>query len=226
MNSDLTKNINKEISIIYVDDNPDGYLEEYLDKTENFGNKENIKYDSVIFDSSNDNYLTLIENDKIKKSNILIIDSRLFENANVEENSKFTGEEFKVIFSTVNPYAAVIVISQNDNLEKYGTIEKYKSSKDAYDDKSPEEASKEHYDNQLKQLITDNIKEIYFRRQILSYLKSDNSKAFAGSTIVDKIDGLMSGVTDYNELTDKKINELISLIENEIKPNLNTGREE
>lgn len=219
-NKVLTKNIDKTINIIYVDDNPDEYLEEYLEQTNNFGNEEDIIYDSIVFDNSKDNYITLIENDKIKKSNILIIDSKLFENANVEEHNKFTGEEFKMIFSTVNPYASVIVISQNDNLEKYGTVEKYKSSKNAYDNKSTEEAAQEHYDDKLKTLITNAIKEIYFKRQILSLLKNDSSRTFKGSTIIDKIDALMNGVTDYNELTDRKIDELIQLIETEIKPNL------
>lgn len=225
-NKILTSNIDKAISIIYVDDKPDEYLEEYLEKTNNFGDDKDINYDSVIFDSSNDSYLFLIENDKVKKANILIIDSKLFENENVEEHNKFTGEEFKVIFSTVNPYAVVVVISQNDNLEKYGTVEKYKSSKNSYDSKTAEVAAKEHYDKQLKCLIQDNIKEIYFKRQILSLLKNDDSKAFKGSTVIEKIDGLMNGITDYNELTDKKIDELINLIENEIKPNLNMRKED
>lgn len=135
----------------------------------------------------------------------MIIDSKLFENGSVTQ--KFSGEEFKAMYNTIYPYSNVIVISKNDELEKYGTIKKY--SKTKHND------SNDYYDTVLKPLILENAEKIIQSRQILKALKKNISN-YKNDLIVDKIQNMMTGASSYRELTDEKIDELIRLIESEL----------
>ena len=100
-----------KIIITYIDDRHDEILSKYLDKEYKNSNYE-IIYEELLFKQS-EGYESLINNPKVVQSNIIIIDSRLFENAKVGE-AKFTGEEFKIILRKYYPFIEVIVITQND----------------------------------------------------------------------------------------------------------------
>ncbi len=200
--------MSKRIRIVYIDDKVDNYLSRYLGKL----NIEDIEIESkeVLFNSNSENYISLLENENIKFADIVIIDSKLFENQNVDE--KFSGEEFKMIYTTAHPYSKVIVISQNDGLEKYGTIKKYDPTIKTIE---PED----FYNSNLRKMIEENCEEIFHKRNILRVLKK-NSDAYKGSLIVEKINELMLGTSSYKDLTDEKIDSLIELIEQSIKPML------
>ena len=71
-------------------------------------------------------YNDLLENETINMSDILIIDSRLFEEVEYTENT-LTGEELRFIIRKVFPYKGVLVISQNDTSE-YDIESKFKPS--------------------------------------------------------------------------------------------------
>ncbi|MBC3900714.1 hypothetical protein GH811_13925 [Acetobacterium malicum] len=191
------------IKIVYVDDKIDLIISEYLDKLEE--SKYVFKYFETKFDSNRSNYKDLLNDDIVSKADVVIIDSKLFENGSVTQ--KFSGEEFKAMYNTIYPYSNVIVISKNDELEKYGTIKKY--SKTKHND------SNDYYDTALKPLILENAEKIIQSRQILKALKKNISN-YENDLIVDKIQNMMTGASSYRELTDEKIDELIRLIESEL----------
>ena len=70
----------------------------------------------------------MIYYDEVKNADLIIIDSRLFENATVKE-AKLTGEEFKLILKKVLPYKEVIVVTQNEPPKEYQVLPKYRSDK-------------------------------------------------------------------------------------------------
>lgn len=200
--------MDQKINITYIDDKIDLYISRYLDEL-NFDNAEIIAK-NVEFDSNSENYITLLEEKDVQLADIIIIDSKLFENSSVDQ--KFSGEEFKMIYTTAHPYSKVIVISQNDGLEKYGTIKKFDSATNV----NPSM----FYDNNLKKILQKHINEIFQKRNILKMLQR-NSEAFKGSLIVEKINELMNGTSSYKDLTDEKIDTLIELIETNLKPLIN-----
>ncbi|EPA0803100.1 hypothetical protein ACQZUA_000645 [Enterococcus hirae] len=201
--------MDKQITVTYIDDKYDNDLSRYLNNL-NFSDMEIITKE-VIFNSREENYITLLDNENVKFADIIIIDSKLFEHNNVGE--KFSGEEFKMIYTTAHPYSKVIVISQNDDLEKYGTIKKYDSTVQGV-------TSREFYNENLRTLIHKNGKEIFQKRNILKMLQK-NSAAYKDSLIVEKVNELMNGASSYKDLTDEKIDTLIELIENNLKPLIN-----
>ncbi|MCT0077374.1 hypothetical protein [Lactococcus lactis] len=199
----------KEISIVYIDDKLDNLLSRYIDE---FSDSDfEFRSTEIRFTDKYKNFELLLEENALKTSDIVIIDSKLFEDREVTE--KFSGEEFKLIYTTGHPYSKIFVITQNEGLEKFGTIKKYDTR--AMGSKT----ATEYYDEVLGEKIKEASNEILQKRRILEKLKG-NSEFYGDSLVVDKIDELMEGSSSYKDLTDDKIDELILLIENTIKPKL------
>ncbi len=114
------------ITILYIDNDIDSYTSQYLRESLDIGNIEKI-YSEHEF-TSEETYESLIYYDEVKKADLIIIDSKLFENATVKE-AKLTGEEFKLILKKVLPYKEVIVVTQNEPPKKYQVLPKYRSDK-------------------------------------------------------------------------------------------------
>ncbi|HEU6660681.1 TPA: hypothetical protein VV334_001994, partial [Streptococcus pneumoniae] len=77
-----------DIKLTYIDDKLDPLLVDYL---YTISEKEHIfEYDEYKFDSSKDSYQSLLENTSIASSDIIIVDSKLFENEFADSKSKFT----------------------------------------------------------------------------------------------------------------------------------------
>ncbi|MGL5123137.1 MAG: hypothetical protein ACRC6K_03085 [Fusobacteriaceae bacterium] len=186
----------EKINILYIDDCLDMSLVDYL--SEEYINKTIIKnYDEISFETD-DNYEKLLNNEKVKIANIIIIDSSLFEENNA--NNMFTGEEFKIIFKNYFPYAEVIIVSQNtENKIDYGIIEKFKHSKEI---KKP----KEYYDDKLKLLLDEYIKKILELRNILKKMKKNESLS---KILIDRIGNSVNGIIEYQDMTSKDIDDLI-----------------
>ncbi|MGY3713451.1 hypothetical protein [Lactococcus petauri] len=197
------------ISIVYIDDKRDNILSRYI-ATFSDGEFEFISTE-IHFTDKYTNFELLLEEEALKTSDIVIIDSKLFEDGDVTE--KFSGEEFKLIYTTAHPYSKIFVITQNEGLEKFGTIKKYDTRL------SDSKTSTEYYDEVLGEKIKIASDEILQKRRILEQLKG-NSEFYKDSLVVDKIDELMEGSSSYKDLTDDKIDELILLIEDTIKPKL------
>ena len=104
-----------EIKLTYIDDKLDTLLVEYLYTLSE--EEQNFEYDEYKFNSGEDSYQSLLENDSIASSDIIIVDSKLFENEFANSKAKFTGQELKIIFATANPFIQIIVITQNNEID-------------------------------------------------------------------------------------------------------------
>ena len=134
-----------DIKLTYIDDKLDPLLVDYL---YTISEKEHIfEYDEYKFDSSKDSYQSLLENTSIASSDIIIVDSKLFENEFADSKSKFTGQELKIIYAIANPFIKIIVITQNNDLSKYGVIKKFATSRKC-SGREQEEANR-YYDDIL-----------------------------------------------------------------------------
>lgn len=184
------------INILYIDDNIDFFITDYLE-TQYINEQVITKYDEISF-GINDNYEKLLNDEKVKSANIIVIDSSLFEESNAE--NMFTGEEFKIIFKHYFPYAEVIIVSQNtENNIEYGIIEKYKVSKE-------DGPSKDYYDEKLKPLLNDYIRQIVELRNILKKVEKNKT---LDKVLINKIENSLDGIVEYKELTPQKIDTLI-----------------
>ena len=184
------------IRLLYIDDSLDSYITDYLNEEYKKEKVETV-YNEIGFTVDN-NYEWLLNNEYVKRANIIIIDSSLFK----EDNAKnlFTGEEFKIIFKKFFPYSEVIIVSQNiENDKKYGIVEKYKKSKAT-------KTSKEHYDSVLKPLLDDYSKSILELRNIL--IKIEGNEVL-NKILVDKIGNSLSGIIEYSNMTSEDMRDLI-----------------
>lgn len=184
-----------EIKIVYVDDELDHSISKYLAKEykhETF--KE--QYDEISFKSA-DGYDSLINNHLIKEANIILIDSKLFENDRVS-SGKFSGEEFKMILKKIYPFIEVIVITQNELADDYGTVSKYRGDSDG--------TPQQYYSIKLKSVLDEAIKNINIYRNIANKLKLNDG---IDKVLIEKIMSSLEGSSKYEELTTKDIDDII-----------------
>lgn len=185
----------EKFNLLYIDDRPDPSLEKYLDRE-----YHNLHYDIEYFETTfnpNEGYECLIQDPKVQSANIIFIDSRLFENRTVG-NSKFSGEEFKIILRKYYPFIEVIVITQNKADSDVGTISKY-------DPKCGKTAS-EYYAEYLPPYIEKAIQNILIYRRLAE--KLENNKNWE-ATLKEKIINSLQGIGTYDELTKTDIDQLI-----------------
>lgn len=187
----------EQIKILYIDDEIDlglsNYLEEYEKKS------TGIKCEEKKFNPS-EGYKSLIEDLDVISSNVILIDSRLYENRNVTDNN-FTGEEFKVVIKKFFPFIEVIVITQNEVGEGYQTLKKY--------DLNPKYVNaSDYYAENLNPILEEARKNVIEFRQIAFYFEKNRAwdKALA-----DKIIASIQGKGAYDELTKSDIDQVISL---------------
>lgn len=183
------------ISIVYIDDRHDEMLSRYLG--EEYTNQDfHIEHEDVLF-NPNEGYESLINNPTVMHANIIIIDSRLFENSTA--HSKFTGEEFKLILKKYCPFIEVIVISQNDSDSTVGTIAKY--------DPHSGISSNDFYQKELPPCIDSAIKNIVVFRELAErFGKNEGWEPILKEKIINSV----QGINTYDELTKKDIDSLIS----------------
>lgn len=203
-----------EIKLTYIDDKLDTLLVEYLYTLSE--EEQNFEYGEYKFNSGEDSYQSLLENDSIASSDIIIVDSKLFENEFADSKAKFTGQELKIIFATANPFIQIIVITQNNDLSKYGAIKKFATTRESSGQEQVE--ANKYYSSVLKKEIDTSIKKVEEVRRIAQLL-SENSASYEKTLVVEKVNNLINKVPSYKELTDEKINELINLVKNDIEEN-------
>lgn len=184
------------LKIMYIDDNPEPALARYLD--EYHSDSCAFGYSNIIF-KPEDGYESLINNPDVTSSNIVFIDSRLFENRTAT-TGKFTGEEFKVILKKYYPFIEVIVVTQNDISEGYATISKY--------DSKSGKSSKDYYDEKLPQIIEQAVKNIFEARMIAQVMESNASWE---KVMMEKITNSISGQGQFDELSKSDIDEVVGL---------------
>lgn len=152
--------------------------------------------------TTEDTYKTLLENKLVMDSNIIIIDSALFENGDSPLN-KFTGEQFKIILRQLLPFIKTIVISQNGGKMDSTTVEKWKGIGDL----------KLFYNKKLLPILSRNIFNTLEEQQILKQLSKEN--AF-DEVLVDTIKNTSLGIIDTALFEKTDLDQLINLF-NEVK---------
>ena len=155
----------ENINVLYIDDKIDPHITKYLDSSIEITDV-NIFTNEYEFNIESDTYKTILENEEIKKADIILIDSRLFENAHTGA-SKISGEEMKIIITKFFPFKNIIVISQNGPNASLGILGKYKHSKDL--------SLKEYYDSEWQNIIEKSIQEILIIRKINSQLNDNEN---------------------------------------------------
>lgn len=185
----------EKITILYIDDSPESGLERFLESYRS-GEYE-IEYNYLIFDPLK-GYESLIKSSKVKSANIIVIDSRLFENSNAVAG-KFTGEEFKVILKKYLPFIEVIVVSQNETEENLETIAKHDPRSDL--------SAEEYYKRKLSKCIEQAIRNIREFRSIINVIEHNSSWE---KTLREKVSNSMQGIDTYDELTKGDIDQLIN----------------
>lgn len=183
-------------SLVYIDDNPETALTKYLDE-EFHGDKYEIVCSEIIF-KPEEGYESLLSDSKVRSANIILIDSRLFENRTVT-SAKFTGEEFKLVLKKFFPFIEVIVITQNETDSEIMKIAKY--------DKSLGESASEYYATKLPEIINAAVANIHQYWLLAKLVKENDSWE---DVLKDKIMATLKGTNTYDNLTKVDIDNLVS----------------
>lgn len=194
------------IELLYIDDRPETSLSKYLDR-EYDCDKYTTKYSDVLFNPQ-DGYESLLTNPKVKSADVILVDSRLFENRTAVQG-KFTGEEFKFVLKKISPYKEVIVITQNGVEGEIDMVAKYDTSSDI--------TSTEYYNEVLKTKIDTAIANI--EQYWLLYKRMNENNSW-DAVLKDKIIATLNGNDVYDELTKTDIDTLV-LAFKEIQEKLN-----
>lgn len=182
-------------SLVYIDDNPEAALTRYLDE-EFHSDKYEILCTEIIFKPA-EGYESLLSNPKVRSANIILIDSRLFENRTVTD-AKFTGEEFKLVLKKFFPFIEVIVITQNENDSEITKIAKY--------DRSSGKSPSEYYASTLPEIINEAVAKIHQYWLLAELVKSNDSWE---DILKDKIMTTLNGSNTYDNLTKEDIDGLV-----------------
>ena len=117
--------IKGKINLVYIDDDRDEAISAYLE--EDYQNDTyDVEYQEIQFEGDK-GYESLLDSPEVTKANVILIDSRLFENDSIKCKGKFSGEEFRMILRKVFPFIEVLVISQNGENKDFEIIPKYRS---------------------------------------------------------------------------------------------------
>lgn len=192
---------NRNITICYIDDILDDVLGMYLHDFAH--SKENVEYVEHKFLTAQESYKDLLCNQKTLNSDIIIIDSKLFEDRSVLIGKRLTGEMFKVAIKADFPYKKIFVISSKPIEESSTTIKKFDPVR-AID--LMKEAQM-YYEGKLSTLLEVAIKEIKEQREIIPSLNSipDMDKVKS-----EKISNMEKGIKELDDIKKSDIDELIA----------------
>ncbi len=182
-------------SLVYIDDQPEAALAEYLDRGFR-SDKYGVEYTEIIFNPE-EGYESLLIDPRVRAANIVLIDSRLFENKTATVG-KFSGEEFKLVLKKFYPFIEVIVITQNGNDTEIVKINKY--------DKSCGLSASEYYAQHLPNLINSAVDNIHQYRLLSEMVNRNDSWEVV---LKDKVISTLKGSNTYDELTKSDIDSLI-----------------
>lgn len=190
-------NIKERINLVYIDDDRDEAISAYLEDDYR-NNKYEVKYQEIEFEG-NRGYEDLLDSPEVASANVILIDSRLFENDSIKCKGKFSGEEFRMLLRKVFPFIEVLVISQNGENRDFEIIPKYRGGSS--------ETSKEYYDRVLKNKIDESIDRVITFRNISKKLKDNKG---IEKFLVEKAVDSLNGISDYEDLSKEDIDKLIT----------------
>ena len=189
----------ESINILYIDDNADPYISQYL--CEEYKHEQAmISYKEHAFEID-ESYDTLLSESALHAADVIIIDSVLFEHANMS-SEKLTGEEFKIILQKVFPFKEVVVVTQNDIDEDVKILKKY--------DTSSEEEATQFFEREWNPTLNQAIDKIKACRKILKRIEEKN---YVEKYFFETIQQSLQGENGYNSLTVADIDRLISAFE-------------
>lgn len=189
--------IKEKINLVYIDDDREEAISAYLEDDYRSDNYD-VEYQEVKFEGDK-GYESLLESPEVASANVILIDSRLFENDSIKCKGKFSGEEFRMILRKVFPFIEVLVISQNGENKDFEIIPKYRSGSS--------ETSKEYYERVLKSKIDESIKRVITFRNISKKLESNTG---IEKFLVEKTMDSLNGINDYEDLSKEDIDKLIT----------------
>ena len=182
------------IKLVYIDDTPDNDLSKYLDRYSS--NDYQFESSEIEFDPTQD-YNSLLCNPEVQSANIIIIDSRLFENKTVT-GGKFTGEEFKLVLKKFYPFIEVIVITQNEADPELSMVSKYV--------KNSAQTGVDYYAKVMPPHIEAAVERIKQYRILADKINHNDSWE---SLLKEKVLGTLNGTQAYDALTKEDIDTLI-----------------
>ena len=184
------------INLLYIDDDIDPILNKYL-KDKYRHSKYSIHFHEREFNPAQ-GYESLLEDEQIREANVILIDSRLFENQTAV-NGKFSGEEFKVVLKKLYPFIEVIVITQNGSDDELQIVGKYNPSCG--------KSAMEYYADTLSEKINHAVDNVAQYR-ILANKEEENANW--DPVLKEKVLGAVNGADAYDELKKADIDKLIS----------------
>ncbi len=188
----------KRINVVYIDDNLDLEISRFL---EGYRSSEvEIKYEEISFSDYN-GYNDLINDVRVKEADVIIIDSRLFENDNVTTD-KFTGEELGIILKKFFPFKEVLVVTQNLIERDFGAISKYRGDFGG--------CAQTYYADNLGGELEKSINKVVVYRNIANKLAGNVG---IDKVLIERIEDSLRGLSQYEELNKKDIDELIKAFE-------------
>ena len=190
----------EQINLVYVDDDPEEALSAYLE--DEYSNDQcDLKLSQVKFECEK-GYESLLTLDEVTAANVILIDSRLFENDKVQYDGKFSGEEFRMILRKMFPFIEVLVISQNGEDRDYDIVPKHRSESS--------ETAMNYYNRVLKSKIDESIRKVLIFRNISKKLGTNNG---IEKLLVEKVVNSLNGINDYENLTKCDIDNLIAVFQ-------------
>lgn len=185
------------VSVLYIDDSIDPNLSRYLDEYCSNADTSDLIYAEEPF-LKGDTYEQLLRKESVRTANVVLIDSKLFEEADLG-SGMFTGEEFRVILNKLFPYIEVIVISQNILPITQGVVEKCKKFKNY-------EEIKAYYDEKLLAKLNERVDIVRETRQIVARLGNEKS---IDQALVEKLNRAVNGTNEYDELKVSDIDRIV-----------------
>lgn len=187
------------IKLVYIDDNMDPYISQYLYEEYKYEGID-IEYQQRPFEPE-DTYESLLYDKTVHSADVVIVDSLLFENANLS-NQKLAGEEFEIILRKVFPFKEVIVVTQNDIDEEYKVIKKYDTSSGC--------PSNDFFEKEWKPVLDKAIKNIKLCRKTIKRIEGKN---YVEKYFFEEIEQSLQGESGYDTLTVKDVDRLIVAFE-------------
>lgn len=198
------------IRLMYVDDDPDLILSKFIHSLESkdFLKNNNLNENVCISVSEyrlkkDDSFGALIKTIKDNQVNILLIDSKLYEDQSVL--NKITGEAVKLYLKQFLPYVEVIVISSKEIDGNCLTISKSRENS-VKDGEDQYKEGEDQYNDTLVPRIVDCVKKV----QENLYLAEEMKKgATFDKYISDRIVASLNFNEDYSSITKNDIDNLV-----------------
>lgn len=200
-----------KISILYIDDNIDVGISNYLlndysKKAYTDGDRSIVKeYREIQFNNA-EGYRSLLDNTCVRGSNVILVDDRLFQER--DSAGKFSGTQFKALLRKLFPFIEVVIISQFGGGSQDRIIPKF-SVADG-------ECSNLHYKRVLEPELDKAIEEVIEFNRLTEELFTSRD---VEELLIEKVRSSLQGDNSYGELTGDDVDNLVAVF-NELKASI------